>query len=127
MSVQLALYTGQRLQDLIGIRWSDNKDKKFIKVVQQKTNNALWISIHPELHKILDQVKKVNPFILNNTKDAPYTKSAFKSAMRRFMIKDTMKPLKVKGLVLHGLRKSATEKLYEAGCSNQEISAITGM
>lgn len=127
LAVQLALYTGQRMQDLIGIRWSDIEDDKFIKVIQQKTNKAVWIAIHPELHKTLNDLKKVSLFILNNTMDAPYTKSAFKSAMRRCLNKEEMKPLKDKGLVLHGLRKSATEKLYEAGCTNQEIAAITGM
>lgn len=47
--------------------------------------------------------------------------------MRRALNKDDLKSLKDKKLVLNGLRKSATEKLYEAGCNNQEISAITGM
>lgn len=38
-----------------------------------------------------------------------------------------MNPLKEKNLTLHGLRKSATEKLYEADCTKKEIAAITGM
>ena len=37
-----------------------------------------------------------------------------------------MKPLKDAGLVFHGLRKSAVVFLLEAGCTDAEVSAITG-
>ena len=127
LAVQLGLYTGQRSGDVRNIRWSDIENGRFIKVSQEKTGKTVWVSIHPELNSILNSIKKVSPFVLNNTKDMPYQKQALKSAMRRALNKVDLKPLKDKKLVFHGLPKSATEKLYEAGCNNQEISAITGM
>jgi len=42
------------------------------------------------------------------------------------MSRPSMKPLKDAGLVFHGLRKSAVVFLLEAGCTDAEVSAITG-
>lgn len=37
-----------------------------------------------------------------------------------------MRPVREKGLVFHGLRKSAIVFLLEAGCTDAEVAAITG-
>ena len=37
-----------------------------------------------------------------------------------------MSPMREAGLVFHGLRKSAVVFLLEAGCTDAEVSAITG-
>jgi len=37
-----------------------------------------------------------------------------------------MAPIRKAGLVFHGLRKSAVVFLLEAGCTDAEVSAITG-
>lgn len=53
---------------------------------------------------------------------AQWTKTAFNTAWRR------ARPdiLRERGLVFHGLRKSAVVTLIEAGCSTAEVAAITG-
>jgi integrase len=35
--------------------------------------------------------------------------------------------IRQEGFTFHGLRASSCEKLYEAGCNDNEIGAITGM
>ena len=125
--VHMALYTGQRRSDLIKMKWSDVDDRGFIHVVQQKTSKHVWVAIHPILKTIMKQINKNGEYILTNASDQAWTTEALKSGMRRVLNSKIMKPLKEKNLTLHGLRKSATEKLYEADCTKKEIAAITGM
>ena len=42
------------------------------------------------------------------------------------MKRDVMRPLRDNNRVFHGLRKSAVVFLLEAGCTDAEVSAITG-
>ena len=42
------------------------------------------------------------------------------------MDETAMKPLREAELVFHGLRKSAVVFLLEAGCTDAEVSAVTG-
>src|SRR5262245_25550124 len=42
------------------------------------------------------------------------------------MAEKMMEPLRKKELVFHGFRKSAVVFLLEAGCTDAEVSAITG-
>lgn len=37
-----------------------------------------------------------------------------------------LRPLQQRGLVFHGLRKSAVVFMLEAGCTDAEVSAVTG-
>src|SRR5215467_9707701 len=48
----LALYTGQRMSDVLAMLWSDI-DQGLIAVVQSKTTKKLWIPIHHELAALL--------------------------------------------------------------------------
>ena len=48
----LALYTGQRMSDVLVMQWSDI-DQGLIAVVQGKTRKKLWIPIHKELGALL--------------------------------------------------------------------------
>ena len=98
-----------------------------IYVIQQKTGKHVWVAIHPRLQKIIDKIEKMGEFILTNDSDSPWSQEALKTGMRRILNTDVMLPLKEKNLTLHGLRKSTTEKLYEADCTKKEIAAITGM
>lgn len=133
----LALHTGQRRGDVLGMCWDDIKDGG-IAVKQEKTGAALWIPIHPTLAAELEILKvgraAVNaeraregkPPINGNTivqrvNGQPYTGTGFGSIWNREQHR-----LKMPGLPFHGLRKCATQALFEAGCTPQEVQAITG-
>lgn len=117
-AVALALYTGQRLGDVLAMKWSDIESGG-IWVVQEKTGKRLLIPLHRDLQAILDTIPKTAVTILTTNDGIPW-KGGFQATWRK------KKPAAAKGLVFHGLRKSAVVSLLEVGCSTAEVSAITG-
>lgn len=121
----LALYSGQRQGDVLKMRWSDIR-KGLIAVEQNKTGKKLWIRIHAELKRILADVPRSGEFILTSGRGEAWTADGFKTAWQRQMGENALKPLRKQKCVFHGLRKSAVVMLLEAGCTDAEVSAITG-
>jgi integrase len=123
----LALYTGQRLSDLVRMRWEEY-DGTTIKVKQQKTGKELLLPVHPRLKADLDarEVEAQNaanwrPFILWGAFGHPLTAGALASGILRHARK-----IGLKGRTIHGVRKACASILAESGCSPSEIMAITG-
>ncbi len=75
----LALYSGQRLNDVLNMRWSDIKGG-LIAVVQQKTGKQLWIPAHEDLRQVLTQVPRTHVNILTNSRGAAWTLDGFKTS-----------------------------------------------
>lgn len=117
-AVALALYTGQRLGDVLAMRWAHISAGK-ISVVQEKTGKRLLIPIHKDLKAVLDTIPKRAVTVLTNKEGQPW-QGGFQATWRK------NKPACAAGLVFHGLRKSAVVTLLEAGCSTAEVAAITG-
>lgn len=116
-----ALYTDQRQGDLINMKWSHINNGR-LKVIQQKTGVELWVPIHPTLQQIISAMPKNNIHVLTTSTNLKWTTSnlklKFKTASRAAGIPEDK--------VFHGLRKTATVKLIEAGCTFDEVKAITG-
>lgn len=119
--VALALYTGQRQGDVLAMRWDHVKDG-LIAVQQEKTEKRLVIPLHRDLRPLVAGIPRRAVTILTSTEGGPWTKSGFKATWNKH------KPavLRDRGLVFHGLRKSAVVTLLEAGCSDAEVASITG-
>jgi integrase len=124
LAFHLGLFTGQRLGDVIKMRWDQIHDDG-IEVTQEKTGEKIWVPLHQELKAVLDDMKadaKADTAILLTPSGEPYKadhfKHSFKDAMRQVGLPD--------GCVFHGLRKTAAVMLAEAGCSTEQIKAITG-
>lgn len=118
-AIILGLYTGQRGGDVIRMTWADY-DGAGIAVVQEKTGAKLWIPAHRNLRAELDAWKKdaSSLTILVDGRGHPWgLRGSFSRAIAR---------VAPKGAVFHGLRKAAAALLAEAGCSTNEIAAITG-
>lgn len=117
----LAYYTGQRAGDVAAMKWSDY-DGQGVYVVQQKTGIKLYVPAHYELRAYLDGWKAEADSIYMVHKDAgqPFTGEALSNWMHRAKKRASIPE------TFHGLRKSATARLAEAGCSDREIMAITG-
>ena len=60
----LALYTGQRLGDVIGMLWSDIQSG-LIGVTQNKTGKKLWIPMHAQLRVVLNDIPRRSVNILD--------------------------------------------------------------
>lgn len=117
----LALYTGQRKSDVLGMTWRDIQDG-VIKVVQEKTGEAVWIPIHPTLQDFLDNEKKRGIYLVANRKGDRYTVDGFDSIWDGELRETGV----TGGCTFHGMRKNATCALAEAGCTNEEIKSVTG-
>jgi integrase len=117
----LAVYTGQRKSDLVGMARAHRKNG-FIRVVQSKTGAELWIPEHTELTAELGRGVVPHISLLTTTQgkafDEVYFGAWFAEAIDEAKLPDDC--------VLHGLRKTAARRLAETGCSVDEIKAVTG-
>lgn len=125
----LALYTGQRLGDVLRMQLGDVQDGR-IAVKQGKTGKKLVIALHPELAPIVRECRERGRiYLVSKANGDRYTEDQFHAAWGREKRKEAIKPLAAAEprLVFHGLRKSATCKLIEAGCTPSEVASVTGM
>lgn len=120
IAFMLALYTGQRKGDVLAMRWDAIQGGEIF-VKQSKTGAELWIRIHQVLAAELKNVQRNGLAIVARLDGQPYTESGFNAVWRRQQATHDFI-----GLQFHGLRKNATVALFEAGCTPQEVQAITG-
>lgn len=137
IAFMLALHTGQRRKDVLAMRW-DAISEGWIAVKQSKTGKALEIPLHPVLAAELDAERKrqadraaarkekgkaasVGLGIVQREDGRPYSESGFASIWNR-----AQHDCECANLPFHGLRKNATQALFEAGCTPQQVQAITG-
>lgn len=137
-AVVLGLYTGQREGDCVKMLW-DDYDGATVCVEQEKGRRKkrppkLWIPCHADLRAELERWKEEGraDTVLTRATGEPWGETkAFTVIFSREVhrkdgrTKKRVHPL-LEGLVFHGLRKAAAANLAEAGCSTQEIMAITG-
>jgi len=91
-------------------------------VVQAKTGTALQIPEHPDLTLVLDAAP-ATPGITLLTRDdgAAWKQDHFNAAFAK-----AVKKAGLVGLTFHGLRKTASGILAEAGATDAEIDSILG-
>lgn len=129
--VVLALYTGQRRGDLCSLSWSAY-DGQAIKLVQQKTrrktnDKPLVVPCHPALKIELDSWRRERPGIGNATILIDQHGRQWKPNMLSHALPEALVRIGLSNEInMHGLRKLAAANLAEAGCSANEIAAITG-
>ncbi|TJU84896.1 MAG: hypothetical protein E5Y10_27025 [Mesorhizobium sp.] len=119
LALALMLYTGQRRSDAVSMGWQHIAGGK-IKVRQHKTDARLDIPMHPELRAVMAATPRANLTFLVTEQGKPFTSNGFGN-----WFADRCVEAAVPGRS-HGLRKAAARRLAEAGCSNQQIKAITG-
>lgn len=123
LAVHLLYYTGQRIGDVLVMRWDDIRDGAVF-VVPQKTKKkkpiALRIPLHSALEAELAQTRKGGLTILADDIGKPITQDRMRRALQTFA--------KDRGFhaVPHGLRKNAVNTLLEKGCTVAEVASITG-
>lgn len=118
---ELAIGTGQRASDLTRMEWSHIEDDG-IWITQGKTQARLWIPFTDRLRAVLASTKRHSlRYILCDRHGRKLNYDQIQ--------KTTIAERKLLGLEaysLHGLRYSAASELAEAGCTDQQIAAITG-
>jgi integrase len=121
LALALLLYTGQRRSDVVRMGRQHIRDG-VLTVKQQKTGKPLAIPVHPHLQAVLDATASEHLTFLVTATGKPYGGNAFSEQFRNWCdaagLPQRCKP--------HGLRKAACRRLAEAGCSSNEIMAISG-
>lgn len=119
LAINLLYYSGQRIGDVVRIRWSDYRDGALF-VTQEKTGKPLRIPVHSTLALELARTPRRGITILTNHIGQPMTPQVIRRELKAFG--DTFGL----DLVPHGLRKNAVNALLEAGCTIAETGSITG-
>ena len=118
---ELLLGTGQRIGDVLEMKWSDIEGDE-IRVVQNKTGKELWIPLTPRLRALLGQTQRRSVFILTNLNaTGPWSYRGASQAVRK--VRET---IGAEEYDIHTLRHTAASELFEAGCDDDLVKAITG-
>jgi len=122
----LALHTGQRQGDLLALTWS-GYDGNSLTLRQgkdrSKKSRRVYIPCTKALKSTLDALprSKASLTILTRADGRCWTQDAFKNAWALACSKAG-----INDLHFHDLRGTAITNLSDAGCTHQEIAAITG-
>ena len=117
---ELALGTGQRIADVLKMRW-DDLEEGGIRVRQGKTKARLWIPLPPALAALLARTPRDGLTIVTARDGRPCS-----YRMAHHDVMTIRRRIGAEAHDLHGLRYSAAAELASAGCSDEEIQAITG-
>ncbi|MFI5410157.1 tyrosine-type recombinase/integrase [Kaistia sp. UC242_56] len=120
LALALMLFTGQRRSDAVTMGWQ-HIDGDLIHVRQQKTDARLAIRIHSSLRQVLSGTSRDNLTFIVTSHGKPFTPAGFGNWFRERCDEAGLSQCSA-----HGLRKAAARRLAEAGCSNQQIKAVTG-
>jgi integrase len=121
LAFALLLYTAQRRSDAIRMGRQHIRDG-IIQVRQAKTGAELDIPVHPDLRNIIDATPGDHLTYLTTKSGRPYSGNDFSEQFRAWCDAAELP----KECSAHGLRKAACRRLAEAGCSANEIAAISG-
>ena len=121
LALALLLYTAQRRGDVIRMGRQHVRDG-VLHVRQDKTGATLAIPIHPVLRAVLDATANNNLTFLVGASGKPFAGPRFSYWFREQCDAAGLP----KACSAHGLRKAACRRLAEAGCSANEIAAISG-
>ena len=125
-ALYIALYAGQRRSDAV-LMGKHNREGNRIRVRQEKTGAFLSIPMHPNLAAELDAAPEGDMLYLMTQYGKPHSAKAFGNWFQK-RVEEAELPTgdDEEACSYHGLRKAAARRLAEAGCTNQQIKAITG-
>ena len=117
----LALYTGQRVADVLKMTYRDY-DGHVIKVHQNKTKARLQVSVSPELRDELSTKLGDSIFMIPTHRGTPFKVSSFGKVFAEVREKAGIS----KEYQFRDLRRTAVVRLFRAGCSPAEVASVTG-
>ena len=120
MAFTLALYTSQRVSDLVRMGWQHVKGDR-IAVRQQKTDKPILIKMHPELVRVLASVSEGNLTFLLTERGAPFTPAGLSNWFGK-----RCREAGLQHCSAHGLRKLALTRRANAGASTDMLKAFGG-
>lgn len=123
LALALLLYTGQRRQDVVRMGRQHVKADAIL-VAQSKSGGKtkLAIPIHPKLQAELDAAPKDQLTFVQTQYGKPFAAASFTNWFSE-KAEDAGLPEKS---TPHGLRKASLRRLAEAGCTANQIMAVSG-
>jgi integrase len=120
LALSLLLCTGQRRSDVVRMGWQ-HINGEFLSVVQDKTGVMLKVPVHPRLVATIRNMPRNNLTFLLTEAGAPFSAAGFGNWFR-----DRCNEAGLQHCSAHGLRKACAARLANAGCTTEQIKAITG-
>jgi integrase len=124
-ALTVGLFTGQRRADCLRMA-KPHRDGQVIAVVQQKTDERLWIPLHRDLRPTLDNTPPEQFVYLVDENGKPWKRKDTFTKMFSLAIRECGMVSGLLGVSFHGLRHNACDCLVDAGCTLHEGMAITG-
>jgi integrase len=121
LAMSLGLYTGQRRCEILSLGRQHVRDG-LVHLRQGKTGKTLAIPVHPDLQAVLDAVPLDQLTLITTVHGKPFDPMAFTTWFKS----ECQKAGLPQRATFRGLRKAASRRLAEAGCSANVIQAITG-
>jgi integrase len=123
LALDLLLYTAQRRSDVVRMGRQHVRGD-LVHVRQQKTGVMLAITLHPALAATIEATKSKSGHLtfITTKHGRPFSVAGFGNWFRECCNEAGLH----KHCSAHGLRKAACRRLAEAGCSANQIAAITG-
>ena len=120
---EMCIGTGQRIGDVVQIRWGHIKDGLY-DFTQGKTDKPMMIPLTDRLKAYLATVEKNGLTVITDGAGRPVRYRTVAEEMRK--VKAAMEHPDAVTFKTHGLRKNATIELYQAGCDDEMVKAVTG-
>lgn len=120
MAFELALSTGQRIGDVLKIRWQDIENGA-IRILQGKTGHEVYAPITPQLQALLDRTPRGLGTIVAQRNGKPYP---YRTITRR--AEAVRARIGAESYSWHGLRKVAAIEIYELTASEDVVGDLMG-
>ncbi|MCE8440706.1 tyrosine-type recombinase/integrase [Rhodovulum sulfidophilum] len=118
---ELCLGTGQRIGDVLKMRWSDIEGGG-IHVKHGKTRKKLWVPLTASLQATVDAQERRSVFILTNSRAiGPWSYRGAADAVMK-----VRRQIGAEKCDIHAPRYAAASELAVLGCDDGTIAAITG-
>lgn len=128
---RLALFTGLRQSDLCALKWA-NFDGQWLTVKPSKTQHSTGVSVFfpvfalPPFAELLADLPRASEYVLTTDHYAqPWSPENLKRRWRQTMA-TAGSDLSSSGLRFHDIRGTTVTRLFDAGCSDAEVAAISG-
>jgi len=127
---EMCLATGQRIQDVLDMKWTDirpirkenGEQQVGIDLVQNKTGKLLWVPLRDSLVTLLSNTKRQHSHILTNR----YARGPWSYRGASQAVMKVREMIGAKAYDIHSLRYSAACEMAIAGSTDEEIGAVTG-
>ena len=112
--------TGQRIGDVLKMRWDDLQSGG-VHIRQGKTGKRLWVPLTPALRAVLASTPKAGLTICAQANGKP---TSYRGAADLIMA--VRRKIGAEAFDIHSLRHTVASELLEAGCTDEQIAAVTG-